>query len=498
MTCNREFDRMLFADGEMDLPARAAFEAHMEECEECAQGVETLGVEAAVLREVIRETAARERPAIAWLAGLAASVAAVACLRSTLDWLSQAAPGVNALSAGLALGIPVLLRLPDIVDSLASMLLLAAVVAVTPSLWLRRLTASLALVVVCGIPAFPVTIRGGNTLRVEAGRTVDDSLIAAAETVRIDGAITGDVIAMARRVEIRGTVKGALIVGAQSLAITGAVEGPVFFSGQHADVEGQLARSLYAFGQTINIEQGSRLERELLASAALVRINGKIAHGVYAGATRLEAAGVVGRDLVFKGDVIRLEGQAKVGGNLRAQAGRHLIDPGASVQGKRLLSATVGRWRQPSFYFMQGIWILAALLFGWIMMRLFPSFIADSVRGVGAWWRSFGVGFAAVLAVPAAVLALSLSGIGLPVGLVLAGFLLAEFYAAKIVVALFLTRWTPFKDTLWGLAAALLVLTLASRLPSGIGAAITVPLFFVGFGSLVWESGKRLGAAWRK
>src|SRR5579863_6483196 len=64
------------------------------------------------------------------------------------------------------------------------------------------------------LPGLALDRRHADFVTVAANETVDDTLLAAASIVRVDGVVNGDLIAIARTVEVRGTIKGDLITAA--------------------------------------------------------------------------------------------------------------------------------------------------------------------------------------------------------------------------------------------------------------------------------------------
>src|SRR5581483_11864103 len=72
-------------------------------------------------------------------------------------------------------------------------------------------------------PALGLERRTGDTVVVAKDETLEDTLIAQADTLRIEGTVTGNVIAFARRVLVTGTVRGDLISFSRDLEMEGRV-----------------------------------------------------------------------------------------------------------------------------------------------------------------------------------------------------------------------------------------------------------------------------------
>ena len=68
-----------------------------------------------------------------------------------------------------------------------------------------------------------------------AGETLDTTLVAAGESVRVDGTIDGDLIVAAAHVEVRGTVRGEPRGRwRRTVEVTGTVEGSVYAGARRA------------------------------------------------------------------------------------------------------------------------------------------------------------------------------------------------------------------------------------------------------------------------
>src|SRR5438270_13602624 len=61
------------------------------------------------------------------------------------------------------------------------------------------------------LPSFALERRHGEFVTVAANETVDDTLVAAGTTVRMEGVVNGDLLVFGRTVEVRGTVNGDVV-----------------------------------------------------------------------------------------------------------------------------------------------------------------------------------------------------------------------------------------------------------------------------------------------
>jgi hypothetical protein len=114
---------------------------------------------------------------------------------------------------------------------------------------LRLLIVLLAL----SLPSFTLERRQGEFVTVATNETVDDTLVATGNTVRIEGVVNGDLLAFGRTVEVRGTVKGDLVSLAKRTVVSGNVEGRIYTFSESLDLDGQLGHSIYGFAQSLRV-----------------------------------------------------------------------------------------------------------------------------------------------------------------------------------------------------------------------------------------------------
>src|SRR5271169_4608202 len=299
---------------------------------------------------------------------------------------------------------------------------------------LRLLIVLLAL----SLPSFALERRHGDFVTVAANETVDDTLLAAANMVRVEGVVNGDLLAFGRTVEVRGTVKGDLISFAQRTEVSGTVEGHIYTFSRTLDLEGQLGHSIYGVVQSLHIDDRGRVGEGIVVAVGDVSLEGEVKRSVnIVTSGSADVSGSIGRDLTMIGRSLTLTNTARVGGNLSARV-RQLtevqIADGATIGGKRDIQVRVreSQFTRPRFYFHQAVWLAGAMLVGWLGLLLFPGFFQASTHAVGSGWRSLGLGIAILAGVPLAIILTAITLVGFPLSIMLLMGYLAAIYLAKI------------------------------------------------------------------
>jgi cytoskeletal protein CcmA (bactofilin family) len=522
MGCYSEQTCALAVDSELPPDEAQRLRDHLATCERCRKLVDALRVENHVLSESLHELSEEAVSGLAfaprrksWGWGNLAIVAAVLALGSivvpwidklsipsALEWFNPfSTDGLTNLIFNLSYyfahgGIAMLADYAAAVGGL--FLLLGGGALLLGRRWrthssLRLLIALLAL----SLPSFALERRHGEFVTVAANESVDDTVLAAGNTVRVEGVVNGDLLAFSRILEVRGTVKGDLVSFAKRTVVSGTVEGRIYNFSQSLDLEGELGHSLYGWEQSLRISNRGQVGEGIVAGAGEVSLEGNVKRSATIFAGNADVSGTVGRDLTVAGGSLTLADTARIGGNLSARV-RHLKDvhiaDGATIAGKRDIQVRVrkSQFTRPRFYFHQAIWLAGAMLVGWLGLLLFPGFFQSTTQRVGSGWRSLGLGLGILAGVPVAMVVAAVTLVGIPVSLMLLATYLAAIYLAKVWVAAFLGR-TLLKpavatkgDWLLGLLVGLLILTIVGFIPY-LGGLIRLVVVCVGLGAFAWQ-----------
>ncbi|MFZ0802862.1 MAG: zf-HC2 domain-containing protein [Terriglobales bacterium] len=330
------------------------------------------------------------------------------------------------------------------------------------------------------LPGLALDRRHADFVTVAANETVDDTLVAAASIVRVDGVVNGDLIAIARTVEVRGTIKGDLITAASRTEVSGTVEGNIYTLSHTLELYGQLDHSIYGVVQSLHVDDRGHVGQGVVMAAGDANLEGEVKRSVNMVISESgDVSGHIGRDLTMIGSDqggLTLTETARVGGNLSAHVRQlknvHIAD-GAVIAGKRDIQLNVreSRFTRPRFYVHQALWLAGAMLVGWLGLLLFPGFFQAATQSVGSGWRSLGLGFAVLVGAPVAMIVIAITLVGLPVSIILFEVYLAGIYLAKVWVGAFLGRTilrpsgATKGDWVLGLLVGLLILTAIGFIP---------------------------------
>jgi cytoskeletal protein CcmA (bactofilin family) len=526
MECYSEQNCALFVDGELAADEAQRLRDHLATCGRCRLLVDALRAENRVLSESLHELpeeaaspAGLPRLGRSWVWGDLALMAAVLVLGSiisvwfdelnipaALEWINPfSLSGRTNLFFDLSYylsrgGTAMLADYAVVVGWFCLLLLLLGGGALLLGRRGRLRYPGLRLLIMLlalSLPSSALERRHGEFVTVAANETVDDTLLAAGNTVRVDGVVDGDLLAFARTVEVRGTVKGDLVSFSKRIVVSGSVEGRIYTFSEALDLDGQLGHSIYGFVQSLHVNDRSHVGDGILAGAGDVSLEGDVKRSVNVFTGNADVSGSIGRDLTMAGGKLTLTNTARVGGNLNARVHQlkdvHIAD-GATVAGKRDIQVQVrkSQFTRPRFYFHQAVWLAAAMLVGWLGLVLFPGFFRAATQAVGSGWASLGLGAGLLAGVPVAMVVAAITLVGIPISLMLLAAYLAAIYLAKVWVGAFLGRMllkstgATKGDWLLGLLVGLLVLTIAGFIPY-LGGLVHLGVVCLGLGAFAGQ-----------
>ncbi|MGA2905166.1 MAG: zf-HC2 domain-containing protein [Candidatus Korobacteraceae bacterium] len=526
MECYSEQIVAIFVDGELAVEEAQRLRDHLATCRRCRQLLDALRAENRVLSESLQELpeeaaspAGLSRLPWSWARGEVAVVAAVLAIGSiVVPWINElsipeALQWLNPFSASGRTNLIFNLSyyfahggtamLSDYAAFVGKILLLLLLVGSALLLGRRRRLQQpglrlLIMLLALSLPGFALERRHSEFVTlVGANETIDDTLLATGNTVRVEGVVNGDLLAFGQSVEVRGTVKGDLVTFAKRTEVSGTVEGNIYDFSNSLDLDGQLSHNLYGLMGSLRVNDRGRVGGGVVVAAGDASLESEVHRSVTMAVGNADVGGSIGRELTMTGDSLTLTNTARVGGGLTARVGElknvHIAD-GATITGARDIQvrARESHFARPKFYFFQAVWLASAMLVGWLGLVLFPGFFQGSTHAVGSSWRSLGLGFAVLAGVPVAIIVTAITLVGLPVSLMLLAMYLLAIYLAKLWVGAFLGQMllkpagATKSDWLLGLLVGLLILTIVGFIPY-LGGLVRFVVVCLGLGAFAWQ-----------
>ncbi|MDE2845142.1 MAG: zf-HC2 domain-containing protein [Gemmatimonadota bacterium] len=545
--CPSEIVCSTYADGELAGSEARAFTAHLENCPRCQGLVQAFRRERDVLFEIVGNTEAflgETQPTpvsvpspihILKLLGLVIGIAAL--MRLGIGWvmgleLPWSVEWLNPLNVSGQLsmlfstgayfieyyqngGTTMVTLISDVGLAVAFIMLLA-----TLYLLLRRPAGTLfvlgGLLLMLGNarPAEAIEIRSGESVSVNIGEIIDDTLIASGRVVTIDGEVTGDLIVFAQSIEIAGSVHGDIYSFGRTIEVDGRAGGGFAGFGQVIRIGDSIGQSVYGFAQSLRSSPDATIEGDLFAFGENIHVGGSVGRNVTVFSNTLTISGEVKRDVTFGGRLATVQSSAAIGGNLdvglpdeeslevdsaanvAGETNVEVPEPGQDADEDGILSVWTIAWT--------ALWLVTAFLSGLLLLWALPALRRVPLDNLNGILLSAGLGFVLVTATPVLAVVLAVTLIGLPAGLVIAAVWALSLYVSKIVVAHFLgnallrPKQEDIRSLLLPLLAGLVLVLLAVSLPY-VGWVINLLLVIIGLGAmgqaLYRSAGNRAAAA---
>jgi hypothetical protein len=514
-----ELTLLRMADGELAAERHASTRAHLVECARCQASYEALKGETEILRAALREDeeplpeAYRPPGSLSWF--LAAAVV-LGALGLSSFWNNVVEPVVRGMDrVGLDSGslvTTILIRgllfrgwnnMATTVTQMALTLSIVALVAVIAFWGWRRFRAagislSLATLVIA-LHGFPGRAEAAvieldrDTYVLPAGETIENDLVVAADVVRIEGTLNGDLMVAARAVEITGTVRGDLLGFAREIEVTGEVSGSIRTASASLDIDGTVGRNVTAGGETIRLRGGGGVGGSFTAACRDAVLAAPVERDVLIAAESHELSSRVGGSASLAGARLVIGETASIAGRVKfhgaeepqVEEGAQLASPVEFEQSSEHDSEpSPFRWLSHFVFFWAAAFVLGAAF-----VLLGPA-AAEAITTLylPSYGKSALVGLLSVGAVLALSVALMVTIIGLPLGLVTLffwclGLYLAQAYAGVYLGRRILGRPTDRSQLLVRLAVGLLAIHIAKSIPF-VGGVVSLAIALWGFGAL--------------
>jgi anti-sigma factor RsiW len=525
MTCPSEVAHSMYADGALPAREAAALERHAATCTACTARIEALYRESAVLRLALHDVddalpiprfapPARARDFVVLVLGILViggfsstfwgTVAAA--IPSELGWLS---PLESATLFEASINVMSFIVYEGSAMWTATLNVLGVALVVAFAGWLAvsaarpRAFAGMAavlLAVAVALPsighAFEIRRNQNGDVTVAANETIDDTLLAAGQTVTIDGNVNGDLLAFGRLVTVRGNVTGNLVTGAQRVTIEGTVGGSVLGAGENVTLEnGRIGGNLYGFGNSVEVTSGANITGNAIAAGETVDMDGRVGIDLKGFGSKVNVSGAVAGDVDAYAGTITLQSSTNIGGKLTAHVDdmNDLVSQSATVREVELKVAPREQRRNEyatfGYYFGQVVRVGAMFLAGLLLFTVFPVLRDVTLPNAMAVLRSGGIGLAAAVTLPVAAILLCFTVIGIPLGLLTFVLGAIGLFFSKVVMAhivgraAFRTRPAP-PNFAASLIVGLAIIIVAINLP-WLGGIANFVLTLVGFGIIV-------------
>ena len=530
MTHPTQLELSMHADDALPSDEADQLAAHVDACEICQAQLSILGAERRCLVTVMRSDAAEDeqevvvprfsRPAslrgfamanittalVIWLAQFLWKTLFGEVIVNAATWLTSVyLPGIYQVASNTALylleeGTAMLdVYLGFVVATLLTLTALALLLvrkrARAGTLGVCLLAVAIATLTV-PTPAHALEFkRNDGLVTIPASETIDDTLIVAAKAVRIEGTVTGDVVAVGKDIDVTGSIGGNLFAFGDTVKVRGNVGGLILGAADSYTLSrSSVGGDLWLAGDKIEVGDNVSVARNATLFSDSAFVAGDVGRDLYAFAETIEVSGSLGGNLEAFAESLRLVGEAHVVGNVRFRgdqeelyrADKVRVDGEVEFLDMDEEFEAKNRYATIEFYLWQIAQLVAAFLFGLVLIWVVPPLRGLSIGAGLDGLKSAGVGIIALVSVPIIAVLVAFTLVGLPFTFFAFAAWLLGIYLSTIVVGAAIGRMlmSESKSFPLTLLAGIATVTVVVNLPF-VGGIINFVLTIIGLGMLV-------------
>lgn len=360
--------------------------------------------------------------------------------------------------------------------------------------YLKILVLILALTVVPNI-SLAAEARLGQVFNLGATENLATNLYALVGDLELAGPVSGDVFGAAGRTLITAPVQGDLFIASGNITISGPVYGDVRVAGGTVTINSEITGDLAVAGGQVHLLPQAKVKQDVLVLGGATIIDGMIEGSLRAIGGKLQINNLIAGPVNARVDELALGERAVLSAGINYQSPQPLTRHAESkVSGTTVFNQLSSNL--PAKMAVVGVWslfkFLTLLAFATFLYLVLPRpvgmIVTTTLSNPG---RSFGAGLAALILVPALVIILALTVVGLPLGFFIICLYLALLIMASVFTGLILGTWLErlirrspeYALTWWGVLGGTLALFIISLIPF-IGWLIGLGLFIMAFGGL--------------
>ena len=309
--------------------------------------------------------------------------------------------------------------------------------------------ASFAIILMFATLALPIAgtaseVRSGGSVTIDPNQPIVDDLYVAAGSVDLQGPVSRDAVIVAGTATISGTIDGSVNLVAGRAQVPGSIGGALRIAGGSVEISGAVAGDLIVAGGQVTVLGRSSIGGDVIVIGGSVDILGRIAGDVHGSAINMSIGGDVRGRVDVDTSRFVVTRTARIAGTVDyTSATTGSISSDSTIGGAVTRAATTpwdgdGWLDQSSGRLLRTLW---ALIAGVVLVAVAPrvaDMIARNGRGI---LPALGVGLLAMIAAPIAAIALVVTQVGLPSGVILVTLFAIALYLAQVFAGLTIGRF---------------------------------------------------------
>lgn len=286
-------------------------------------------------------------------------------------------------------------------------------------------------------------------------------------------------------ITVNSEINGDLFTAGSQVTINSNVTGNIFVGGGTVNINGNVSRDVFVGAGNATIAKNSIIEGDLIIGTGTVNIDGTVKGKVRGGAGTINVNGIIGKGITANVGTLNIEATSKIDGDIVYTSNNNAtIKDGAITTGKiekKEVPTVTKKNETTQKVFSWLISLLGSLLVGVVLISLFSQKTNDIFASIKTKpWMSILLGFVLLLVIPAAIIFLIITIIGIPLAFITLSLYILAIYFSKIFVGLAIGKIISSEkwSNLWSMTLGILILSLIALIPfvSGIVGFVVVLL----------------------
>lgn len=315
------------------------------------------------------------------------------------------------------------------------------------------------------------------------------------DSVSVRSEVAGDVYAANNAVVIAAPVHGDIFAAGESVDISGTSDSSIFALGRTLTVSGTAKDDVRVAGNTVSLTAATAHDVFAAGSTVFLGPQSSVGGDAYLGGSDITIAGTIQGTLRVAGERVTITKTAVIRGDVIAYQNKPIIEDGATISGKTTTIIPAATPGKPSQQNAMGQLVKSAAsraLLAFALLWIAPMFMKSiKEQSHTSAMHSGLLGLATIILFIPLTLIIAITGIGLPVAmLVLISAMLlivVGMGSATLLLGSYLTKLVAKKDSspslswqhavVGGVAAALIMLA------GGVGFLILSVIFLIALGA---------------
>jgi len=331
-------------------------------------------------------------------------------------------------------------------------------------------------------PAFAQEKSTQRRLVIQSDEVIKGPLFKAADSIYLQGQVDGDVFLFAGEVVVDATINGDLIILAGQADIQGEVLNDVRVVAGQTNLDAQVNGNASLAGGQVTLKPNSIINNSLVIAAGLIDYTGQALNNAWFNAARIRFNGQAAKDVFINAGAVDIYSDTAINGNLKITYGeKPVISNRALISGDLIEEKTLPVESLPEtssavkkitalMVIQQLVGLTVNVLIGWLLITLLPGLAQKLVKisrqqsGSAISW-----GFLTLFLTPIIGLILTISLIGIPLGVLTFLYYAFSLYLAQLITSLIignhLLKDGQFKKPHFSLLLGMVILSLLKLIP---------------------------------